>query len=193
MGSSPTQLELKWFQLVILECEWPEGVMHSTLYLKCSPWKSLICLLVAEPALVLVLETFRSHLHSCCPDPPFIAPSLYIVTSGCRRSEPVDRKHPSSLFAQKERVGQECIPLSRECWCLRISLSRSHHCCMKLNKPAVQGFKSQWILFFFFPVLSTPFALSFQSLFPYFAHPPPFLYLRGVPWVARLKKSRGLC
>lgn len=45
VGSSPTQLELKWFQLVILECEWPEGVMHSTLYLKCSPWKSLPWLL----------------------------------------------------------------------------------------------------------------------------------------------------
>lgn len=41
MGPSPTQLELKWFQLVILECEWPGGVMHSTRYLKCLPWKSL--------------------------------------------------------------------------------------------------------------------------------------------------------
>lgn len=178
MGSSPTQLELKWFQLVILECEWPEGVMHSTLYLKCSPWKSLICLLVAEPALVLVLETFRSHLHSCCPDPPFIAPSLYIVTSGCRRSEPVDRKHPSSLFAQKERVGQECIPLSRECWCLRISLSRSHHCCMKLNKPAVQGFKSQWILFFFSLCFLPPLLWAFN---PYFLilHTLPLFFISG--------------
>lgn len=32
----------------------------------------------------------------------------------CKGSERVERKHPFLLFAQKERVGQEDIPLSRE-------------------------------------------------------------------------------
>lgn len=83
MGSSPTQLALKWFQLVILEWEWPEGVMHSTLYLKCSPWASLISLLVAG---ALWSAFWRSSSHTCIPAVPIhlLLPTLSVVMSGWR-------------------------------------------------------------------------------------------------------------
>lgn len=57
--------------------------------------------------LVLILELFQPHLHSCCPDSSFIAHSLSIVMSGWRSdvkgSERVGRKHPFLLFALRRR------------------------------------------------------------------------------------------
>lgn len=70
MGSSPTQLELKWFPLVILECGWPESVAHTTLF---EVLTLEICNLSpgCRGPLVLTLEIWQPHLHSCCPDSAF--------------------------------------------------------------------------------------------------------------------------
>ena len=191
MGSSPTQLELKWFQLVILECEWPEGVMHSTLYLKCSPWKSLSWLhrpfgphpgdLTATPAFCLSRPIFYCLLSLYSEvwveewDERGVRGWRGSILSYCllRRRGLVDRKvfhYPESGDVSESLYLCNVFAV----WSLISQL------CSSLK---ASGFHFS---FAFHPLCSE---LSLPFLIP----PHPLLYLRGVPWVARLKKSWGLC
>lgn len=148
--------------------------------------------------LVLTLEILQPHLHSCCPDPSFIARCLCsevwveewdASTCGGGGSHRVERKQPFLLFAQKERVGQgrthypESGDASEPLYLCNIfavwSLISQLYSSLKAS-----GFHFSFAFHPLCSELSLPISLS---------HPHPLLYLRGVPWVARLKKSRGLC
>lgn len=126
--------------------------------------------------LVLILAISKPHLHSCCPDPFFIALCLYRVRSG-RRSEVQagweGGEEASFLICCSEGRGLDRkvshYPESGDA-------SQSLYLCnifavWSLIRQLCSSLKASG---FHFSFVSTPFALSFHSLFPY-PSPPPSL------------------
>lgn len=187
--SSPTQLELKWFQLVMLECEWPEGVMHSTLYLKCSPWKSLSWL----------QRPFGPHTGDLTATPAFLLsrPIFYCLLSFYSDVR-VEEWDARGVRGWRGSILSYCLLRRRELDRKGLHYLESGDVSESLylrNIFAVWSLISQLCSFFLKPVdsifhlLSTPFALSFHSLFPYFSPPTPFSLSQGSSLSSKTEKE----